>query len=375
MKEFLTTNWQLIVSIGGGLYWIINAYKTVLEIIHLRAQIKITKRQLGEAQDERKHSLQRLVQVIETQIAALKKNLRVASLVIAALLSMSLYSVGYRQTAMAQMVLLQAQSDSTYRELLATRQQLTIAAVKIDSLQKFLPQEFAEVKRQPADEAAKVPMPRSRSDSTHNVPGKKLEPPIGQQRQVHELDANRKAHLLAVAGKFDDAKRGYLELIHRAPADAGAINNLGNVYLMMGEVDSALHYYDRAFTADRADTALLFNRAVALDLLAAAETDSAEKRLLQNEVDVLLGVIVTSKKSLHVVENLLLDETGIREARPEENPALYAQQSRMKNKLQKAKKGGKKPTPKKPTKKGSRAGGTRNIRPPSNSIYLYWKFK
>jgi hypothetical protein len=71
-------------------------------------------------------------------------------------------------------------------------------------------------------------------------------------------------------------------LLAKAPGDARALTNLGNLNLMRGESDVALAFYERAAASDTADAGILLNEATALLLVgedeAAAERASVATR-------------------------------------------------------------------------------------------------
>lgn len=183
-------------------------------------------------------------------------------------------------------------------------------------------------------------------------------------------DSNRKAHLLAMAGKLDEARRIYLGLVRQDSTNANVVNNLGNVYLMLGFTDSALFCYDRALAYDPIDTTLFFNMAVALDLVVAEMETSAERRSLEAKMDTLFDILVTSPKALNAVQKILGEDSGIRAAKPDDDKKREAAKARIQKKVNDARKrggGG---------KNKSKTGGarSRNIPPPKNTIYVYWKF-
>jgi len=186
-----------------------------------------------------------------------------------------------------------------------------------------------------------------------------------------KLDPNREAHLLTLAGKFDEARNSYLDLFQKNFTDAGVINNLGNIYLMMGLADSALSCYDRAIVIDPADTALYFNVAVTLDLIVSETQDGYEKSLLESQIDSLFDILINSKKALKTVEQLLGEDPGVRAARPDERNQRNRIKMRIQKKLEKAKKRG---NGNKTKIKPTRSIHSKEIRPQRNSAYVYWKF-
>jgi tetratricopeptide (TPR) repeat protein len=78
-------------------------------------------------------------------------------------------------------------------------------------------------------------------------------------RKVSEYGIN-----LALNGRLDDAERAFLSQLSLTPGDAGALNGIGNVYCLRGDLEVALAFYDRAAAADSTDAGIRLNRAVVL---------------------------------------------------------------------------------------------------------------
>ena len=60
------------------------------------------------------------------------------------------------------------------------------------------------------------------------------------------------------------AESVFVSLLSRSPGDPRALNNLGNLRLLRGDVDLALAFYARAGEADSTDAGILLNESVAL---------------------------------------------------------------------------------------------------------------
>jgi hypothetical protein len=60
------------------------------------------------------------------------------------------------------------------------------------------------------------------------------------------------------------AESVFVSLLSRSPGDARALNNLGNLRLLRGDVDVALAFYARAGQADSMDAGIPLNESVAL---------------------------------------------------------------------------------------------------------------
>jgi len=72
---------------------------------------------------------------------------------------------------------------------------------------------------------------------------------------------------LALAGETARAESVFVTMLSHVRGDARALNNLGNLRLLRGDVGVALAFYDRALRADSTDAGIHLNRATALMLL------------------------------------------------------------------------------------------------------------
>lgn len=79
---------------------------------------------------------------------------------------------------------------------------------------------------------------------------------------------------LALLGRAAAAESVFTSLLSHAPGDARALNNLGNLAMLRGEVPLALAFYGRAGEADTADAGITLNQATALLLLGDEEQAS-----------------------------------------------------------------------------------------------------
>jgi Flp pilus assembly protein TadD len=85
---------------------------------------------------------------------------------------------------------------------------------------------------------------------------------------------------LALGGQGGAAESVFVGLLSRAPHDARALNNLGNLRLLRGDTDVALAFYAQAGKADSADAGIMLNEATACmiagdDEAAGARADEA----------------------------------------------------------------------------------------------------
>jgi tetratricopeptide (TPR) repeat protein len=72
---------------------------------------------------------------------------------------------------------------------------------------------------------------------------------------------------LAMSGEQARAESVFVSLLSHSRGDARALNNLGNLRLLKGEIGVALAFYDRALRGDSTDAGIHLNRATALMLL------------------------------------------------------------------------------------------------------------
>jgi tetratricopeptide (TPR) repeat protein len=72
---------------------------------------------------------------------------------------------------------------------------------------------------------------------------------------------------LAMAGEAARAESVFVSLLSHSRGDARALNNLGNLRLLKGEIGVALAFYDRALRGDSTDAGIHLNRATALMLM------------------------------------------------------------------------------------------------------------
>jgi len=98
MIEIVKSNWQLVVSLAAGILWLLNAYKTILEIIHKRKEIKLIELQIDEKEATniielpRVQELKNTIRVTEEQIKVLGKNLTITTGIVFVLFSISIYT-------------------------------------------------------------------------------------------------------------------------------------------------------------------------------------------------------------------------------------------------------------------------------------------
>ncbi len=72
---------------------------------------------------------------------------------------------------------------------------------------------------------------------------------------------------LAMTGETARAESVFVAMLSHSRGDPRALNNLGNLRLLRGDLGVALAFYDRAARGDSADAGILLNRAIALMLM------------------------------------------------------------------------------------------------------------
>lgn len=72
---------------------------------------------------------------------------------------------------------------------------------------------------------------------------------------------------LAMSGELARAESLFVSLLSDTRGDSRALNNLGNLKLLAGDLGVALAFYDRAARGDSADAGIQLNRATALLLM------------------------------------------------------------------------------------------------------------
>jgi tetratricopeptide (TPR) repeat protein len=72
---------------------------------------------------------------------------------------------------------------------------------------------------------------------------------------------------LAMQGEASRAESVFVSMLSHTRGDARALNGLGNLRLLRGDVGVAMAFYDRALKADSSDAGIHLNRATALMLM------------------------------------------------------------------------------------------------------------
>lgn len=101
---------------------------------------------------------------------------------------------------------------------------------------------------------------------------------------------------LAMSGETARAESLFVSMLSDTRGDSRALNNLGNLKLLHGDLGVALAFYDRAMRGDSADAGIQLNRATALMLMGddarAQEAAASGVRLAGGEAKALalLGI-------------------------------------------------------------------------------------
>jgi Flp pilus assembly protein TadD len=81
---------------------------------------------------------------------------------------------------------------------------------------------------------------------------------------------------LALAGKTGAAESVFVALLSGSTKDARALNNLGNLSVLRGDLDVALAFYDRAVKGDSLDGGIRLNRATVYMMRGESDQASTE---------------------------------------------------------------------------------------------------
>jgi len=81
---------------------------------------------------------------------------------------------------------------------------------------------------------------------------------------------------LALEGQLAPSESVFVSLLSDLPADARALNNLGNISCLRGDLDVALVFYRRSLEADSTDPGVQLNRATVLMLTGEEERAKRE---------------------------------------------------------------------------------------------------
>ena len=129
MVEFLKSNWPLLVTGGGVIVTFLNVVKTIFEIMHLRKQIELAERKLHNETESPEKKLEEMIQITETQVKTVTKNLVRTTLIIALIVSASLFSFHEKQYVEKQNIEIKDRLADTMLQL------KTVSNYEPDSLQ------------------------------------------------------------------------------------------------------------------------------------------------------------------------------------------------------------------------------------------------
>jgi Flp pilus assembly protein TadD len=109
---------------------------------------------------------------------------------------------------------------------------------------------------------------------------------------------NALAEAYMSADRTDDARSALIAGVTRSPKDPVLLNNLGMVYFMQGDYESALAYFDRAVAVVPSEPTYTSNKAAALGMLGRV-ADAAElyrKHLRKADVMENIDVLVRARR-------------------------------------------------------------------------------
>jgi tetratricopeptide (TPR) repeat protein len=122
-------------------------------------------------------------------------------------------------------------------------------------------------------------------------------PPAGAQaRPVREAGPSDLGVALALSGEAARAESVFVSMLSHTRGDSRALNNLGNLRLLRGDLGVALAFYDRALKADSTDAGIHLNRATTLMLMG----DDARARLAAAEGVRLAGGVNAAQEMLGI---------------------------------------------------------------------------
>jgi tetratricopeptide (TPR) repeat protein len=124
---------------------------------------------------------------------------------------------------------------------------------------------------------------------------------------------------LAMSGESSRAESVFVSLLSDSRGDARALNNLGNLRMLRGDLGVALAFYDRALSGDSSDAGIHLNRATALMLMGdeerARSAATVGVRLAGglDKADALLGLKPESGSGPKAAANAYVSKDEVRE--------------------------------------------------------------
>jgi tetratricopeptide (TPR) repeat protein len=179
---------------------------------------------------------------------------------------------------------------------------------------------------------------------------------------------NQLALVYALEGKLVEARAEWARLLAADPADATALNNLGNVQLLEGRADSASATYDRALALER-DPGTLLNQGLARW----AQGDEAGADKSFNAALALLPDPGDAERLLGLPEPAGGQASPPRRLTSEEIRQRLRQAAGRVPKMDAQAESGSPVEPGRPTKVVSKVSGSRAADPANATRVLYWK--
>jgi tetratricopeptide (TPR) repeat protein len=180
---------------------------------------------------------------------------------------------------------------------------------------------------------------------------------------------------LAMTGNLARAESVFVSLLAPGHGDSRALNNLGNLELLRGEVEVALAFYERAIRSDSADAGIRLNRSVALMLLGREEESRDEAA---TGVQLAGGLKAASALlGLHAPDSTGTDARGAEKTyvSPDEVRAMLSAAARSVPRDSTARRGGAAKRARSDRRQSPtwRSGGPRAAQDSDAHAILYWK--
>jgi tetratricopeptide (TPR) repeat protein len=175
---------------------------------------------------------------------------------------------------------------------------------------------------------------------------------------------------VALGGEAAKAESIFVSMLSHTRGDARALNNLGNLRLLKGEVGVALAFYERALRGDSLDAGIHLNRGIAFMLLGddarATEAAAIGMRLAggRSKADALLGLGTTKEESARAAQRTMISPEEVRALLARASQAVPSDTSRA----------GRERTGTTPAKTSTwRSAGPRAADGGDSVMLLYWK--
>jgi tetratricopeptide (TPR) repeat protein len=200
------------------------------------------------------------------------------------------------------------------------------------------------------------------------APGGATEPPASAGRVDYGIT-------LAMTGNLARAESVFVSLLAPGKGDARALNNLGNLELLRGELEVALAFYERALSSDSSDAGIRLNRAVALLLLGHEEDSNEEAAIAVRQAGGLQAA--SELLGVHTPDSSAVDSKGAEKSYVSRGEVqamlLSAAQSVPRDSTARTGAPGTRPRPQRRQAPTWRSGGPRAAEGSEAPNVLYWK--